>query len=66
MIERELRQLAEQSYIAPSPGELGAFRCAMCGSSRIGLVVLPTLARIVCADCGNFLEFARSEEASGG
>lgn len=47
--------------VRPSPGETGAFRCSICGSAHVGVVVNSVEAevyvRIVCRECRNFLDF---------
>jgi len=55
-MEEELRKIAEQSLVLPSPGLRGAFLCSMCGGSKLGLSIDPEgHIFLICVNCGNYL-----------
>ena len=55
----------EKSHVPPSPGYTGAFRCNICGSTNLGVLVnKETLAvAIVCVACGNHQEFDNGDHS---
>ena len=49
----------ENPYIMPSPGHVGAFQCAICGSPRIEVGIMHDdhiIIRLGCY-CGNYQDF---------
>ena len=58
-LPKEVVAEMERSHVLPSPGFVGAFKCNICSSTNLEVLVnRETWAvAIVCINCGNHQEF---------
>lgn len=55
-----------ESFVLPSEGYIGAFRCNLCGSSDLCVVSTLEQTYLVCTQCGNHMLIAVKEVVPSG
>lgn len=57
----ESKRGQDESFVLPSEGHVGAFRCSLCGSSSLYVVQVPADVYLICAQCGNHMPIVLKE-----